>query len=62
MVVDQTLDALGDTEEQLFAIEDGGQLAADFIQQRQCLGLLRLSGEQARWDGVHVAKNAVCSE
>src|SRR5271154_4902764 len=48
VVVDKTLDALGDTEEQLFAIEDGRQLAAYLIKQRERLGLLRVSGQEAR--------------
>ena len=62
MVVDETLDALGDAEEQLFAIEDGREFAAYLVQQRQRLGLLRISGQKARRNGVHVAQNAVGSE
>jgi len=55
MVVDEALDALGYTEEQLFTIKDGRQLAADVIQQGERLGLLRVGSQKARWDGVHVA-------
>jgi hypothetical protein len=62
MIVDETLDTLSDAKEQLFAIEDGRQLAAYFVKQRQRLGLLRVSGEKARWNRVHVAKNAVGSD
>jgi len=40
VVVDEFLDALRYAAQQFFAIEDGSDFAADFVEQRQRVGLL----------------------
>ena len=55
MVVDELLDALRDAAEEFFAIEDGGEFAADLVEHGKRGGLLRVGHEQARRDGIGVA-------
>jgi hypothetical protein len=55
LVVDELLDALRDAAEEFLAIEDGGEFAADLVEQGKRGGLLRVGHEQARRDGIGVA-------
>ena len=59
VIVDEALDALGDAAQQLLAVQDGGQFAADVVKQGECFGLLGESSKKAPWNGVHIAKNCV---
>ncbi len=49
-VVDDALGELDDPGEQLVEVEDGGNLAADFRQQFERVGVLALAREEARVD------------
>src|SRR6266403_1863715 len=48
------LDALGDAAEKFFAVEDGGYFTADFVEQSERIGLIRMRKEQALRDGVRI--------
>ena len=50
------LDALRDAAEKFFAVEDGGDFAADFIKESKGIGLIRMGKEQALGDGVRIAQ------
>ena len=62
MVVNQFFDALSDTAEQLFAVENGGDLAADVVQQGKRVGLLGVRDKQARGDGISFTHQRKWSE
>src|SRR5690242_8325634 len=47
VVVHNFLGARGDAPEEFFAVENGSQLAADFVKERKRLGLLRVGDKQA---------------
>ncbi len=55
VIVDEFFDALSDLAKQLFAVEDGSDFAADFVEQRESVGLLGVRNEQTRRNGVGVA-------
>src|SRR5256885_12264333 len=55
VVVDQFLDALRDASQELFSIQDGGNLAANLIQQGQSIGLLGMRDKKTRGYGVRIA-------
>ena len=42
--------------EQFFAVEDGGELPADIVEQGKCFGLFGIRREQAFGDGFGVAE------
>jgi len=48
VVVDELLDVLGDATEKGFAVEDGGQLAADVVEERESFCLIGISKKQRR--------------
>ena len=62
MVVDDFLDALCNFAEQLFAVEDGGDLAAHLVQKREGAGLFGIGNQKTRGDGVGVADQGKASE
>ena len=55
VVVNEFLDALRYAAQQFFAIEDGSDFAADFVKQRQRVGLLGIRHEETSGDGISVA-------
>ncbi len=55
VIVDEFLDALRDAAEQLFAVEDGSDFAADFIEQGKRIGLFRIGSKQAGGNRVSIA-------
>ena len=56
VIVHNFFDAFGDAAKELFAVKDGGDFAADFVQERKRIGLLGIGSEQAGWNGVSVAR------
>jgi hypothetical protein len=54
VVVDELFDALGDAAKELVAVEDGGELAADVVEKREGIGLLRMGIEERLGDGIGV--------
>ena len=52
MVIDKKLDALGDAAEEFFAVEDGGQFAADLLEEHERFGLLGVGSKEALRDGI----------
>ena len=58
VVVHNFLGARGDAPEKLFAVENGSQLAADFVKERQCLGLLRVGDKQALRNRVRITQQS----
>jgi hypothetical protein len=56
VILDDFLDALRDAAEELFAVKDRGDLAADFVEQSESLGLFRVRKEQALGNGIGVTQ------
>jgi hypothetical protein len=56
VILDDFLDALGDAAEELFAVKDGGDFAADLIEQSERIGLLRVREEKALRNGVRITQ------
>jgi len=62
VVIDEALDTLGDTAQEFFAVEDGGQLPTDVVEKAESLGLFGISGKQTLRDRVNVAQKSVRSQ
>ena len=56
VVIDQLLDALSDTPQEFFPVQNGCQLMADLIEKTQRLGLLGLRHIEAGRHGIRVTK------
>ena len=56
IILDDFLDALRDAAEELFAVKDGCDFAAHFVEQSERIGLLRVGKEKALRDGVGVTQ------
>src|SRR5713226_6851450 len=56
VILDDFLDALRDAAEELFAVKDRCDLAADFVEQSESLGLFRVRKEQALGNGIGVTQ------
>ena len=56
------LDALGDAAKELFTVKDGGDFAADFVQERESIGLFRVRQKQALRDEVSVTQQCKRSD
>src|SRR5260370_2422153 len=55
VIVNEFLDALRDATEELFAVEDRRDFAADFVEQRKRIGLLGIGREQTGRNGGGIA-------
>jgi hypothetical protein len=62
VVFDNFLDALRDAAEELFAVKDGCDFAAHFVEQSERIGLFRVRKEQALRDGIGVTQQGESSE
>ncbi len=62
VVVDQLFNPMGHAPQQLLAIENRSNFAADFVEQAKCAGLFGIGGEQTCRDGVGVADEWKWSE
>ena len=60
--VHQGFDAVGNAAEELFAIEDGGELAADVVEQGKRAAVFGKVGENGRRDRISVADGGKASE
>ena len=56
VVVDDFFDALGDPPQKLLAVQNGGQLAAHFMKQRQRLSLLGVGYKQTLRNRVRISE------
>jgi hypothetical protein len=56
VVVDQLFHAFGDAAQQFRAVENGGDLVADLVEQRERLSLLRLLHKEGRRNGIRVTE------
>ncbi len=62
VIVDDFLDALGHAAQELFAVQNGGELAAHFVEEQEGLGLFRMRGEKALRHRIGIAEKGKTSE
>ena len=62
VIVDDFLDALGDAAQEFFAVQNGGELAAHFVEEQEGLGLFRMRGEKALRHWIGIAEEGKSSE
>ena len=56
VIVHDALDVLRDAAEEFFAVEDGGQLAADFVEQLETRGLVGFRVHQSGSERIDVTE------